>query len=559
MPRPTSLVAARSRPGDDDTLTRIWAPSSASSWAHGEMPEVLADRQPEPDPEPRRRRPQEIARGEEPPLVEQPVRGKEQLPVDVPDPTVLEQRRRDEQAVIGRLLDERHDRREVLRRGREAGQARVVEADRHLRGEILEQIAGQAELREDDEAGAPPAGLLDQLVVAGEVRVEAARAAARSGPGRRAGRTRRESSRNAGPRDPDESVRRGRRRDGRRGDGARGRHLGTWSSGACRRGRRRARSGSRGWRAVASTAERRDLLGGAGDLLGEVARDLRGRAASGRSSGSSVVQRSGLPRRSRSQHRVWNRQPEGGAAGDGTSPRRMIRRRRDSMAGSGIGMADRSATVYGWSGSALRSRDDASSTIRPRYITAIRSLMCCTTDRSWAMNRYVSPNWPCSRSRRLMIWAWIETSSALIGSSATIRSGLTASARATPMRWRWPPLNSWGSDRRSRGSARRSRAGSRTVSPRSREVPIPWISSGSPMIPPAVIRGFRLAYGSWKIICIRRRMLAESGPAEPGEVGAVEDDPALRRLVQPDDGSACRALAAARLADEAERLAAARA
>ena len=26
------------------------------------------------------------------------------------------------------------------------------------------------------------------------------------------------------------------------------------------------------------------------------------------------------------------------------------------------------------------------------------------------------------------------------------------------------------------------------------------------MIPPAVIRGSRLAYGSWKIICIRRRM-----------------------------------------------------
>ena len=29
VPRPTSLVAARSRPGDDETLIRIWAPSSA--------------------------------------------------------------------------------------------------------------------------------------------------------------------------------------------------------------------------------------------------------------------------------------------------------------------------------------------------------------------------------------------------------------------------------------------------------------------------------------------------------------------------------------------------
>ena len=43
-----------------------------------------------------------------------------------------------------------------------------------------------------------------------------------------------------------------------------------------------------------------------------------------------------------------------------------------------------------------------------------------------------------------MIWAWIDTSSALIGSSATMSSGFTASARATPIRWRWPPLNSCG-------------------------------------------------------------------------------------------------------------------
>ena len=43
-----------------------------------------------------------------------------------------------------------------------------------------------------------------------------------------------------------------------------------------------------------------------------------------------------------------------------------------------------------------------------------------------------------------MIWAWIETSRALMGSSATMSSGLRARARATPMRCRWPPLNSCG-------------------------------------------------------------------------------------------------------------------
>ena len=43
-----------------------------------------------------------------------------------------------------------------------------------------------------------------------------------------------------------------------------------------------------------------------------------------------------------------------------------------------------------------------------------------------------------------MIWAWMETSRALIGSSATMNSGLSASERAMPMRCRWPPENSCG-------------------------------------------------------------------------------------------------------------------
>ena len=40
--------------------------------------------------------------------------------------------------------------------------------------------------------------------------------------------------------------------------------------------------------------------------------------------------------------------------------------------------------------------------------------------------------------------AWIDTSSAETGSSSTSSSGLSASARAMPMRCRWPPENSCG-------------------------------------------------------------------------------------------------------------------
>ncbi len=50
------------------------------------------------------------------------------------------------------------------------------------------------------------------------------------------------------------------------------------------------------------------------------------------------------------QHRVWNLQPVGGFTGLGTSPVRMIRLRVSSIAGSGIGTAESSAWLYGWSG-----------------------------------------------------------------------------------------------------------------------------------------------------------------------------------------------------------------
>ena len=49
----------------------------------------------------------------------------------------------------------------------------IVEPDRDLGGEVLEQVAGQAELGEHDEAGARGTRLGEQLVVAGEVVVEA--------------------------------------------------------------------------------------------------------------------------------------------------------------------------------------------------------------------------------------------------------------------------------------------------------------------------------------------------------------------------------------------------
>ena len=134
--------------------------------------------------------------------------------------------------------------------------------------------------------------------------------------------------------------------------------------------------------------------------------------------------------------------PEGGASGLGTSPESTMRRRE--RAGSGTGTALSSAFVYGCFGDSQIARDDATSTIRPRYMTATRWLIQRTTARSCATKRYVRPSSSCRSIRRFMICACIETSSADTGSSPTMTSGERARARAMPIRWRCPPENSWG-------------------------------------------------------------------------------------------------------------------
>ena len=85
--------------------------------------------------------------------------------------------------------------------------------------------------------------------------------------------------------------------------------------------------------------------------------------------------------------RVWKWQPDGGLIGLGTSPARMIRSRRFSITGSGIGTAESSALVYGWSGSAIElvavgHLDDLAEV---HHRDAVGDVP--TTERSWAMNR----------------------------------------------------------------------------------------------------------------------------------------------------------------------------
>ena len=273
--------------------------------------------------------------------------------MDVPDPSVLEQGGRDEQAMVGRLLDERDDRREPLGLRREHRQAGIVEPDRDLGGEVLEQVAGQAELGEDDQPGAVGPGAGEQLVVAGEVLVEQA-----------------EPRRDLGEGDPERLH--GPSLVGRAGHAHRPGGPGDSGAAGPGPGQLAGRAGPPAGRAGVVTGSgaaapaappRPTAWTCSADPSTSSAKwqatswpARQGRAAAG----SSVTQRSGLPSRSRSQQRVWKRQPDGGC-GRATArrPVRMIRRRRASTTGSGIGIADRRATVYGWSGSRFRSRDGA--------------------------------------------------------------------------------------------------------------------------------------------------------------------------------------------------------
>ena len=123
------------------------------------------------------------------------------------------------------------------------------------------------------------------------------------------------------------------------------------------------------------------------DLLRPVAGDEVA-GSSARSGGTSSRQRVGWT----NGQRVWKRQAAGGLAGLGRSPWRRIGLRLRSTSGSGIGTAESSEIVYGCSGLSYRSSAGETSTILPRYMTAIRSEMWRTTARSCAMKRYVRPN-----------------------------------------------------------------------------------------------------------------------------------------------------------------------
>ena len=139
--------------------------------------------------------------------------------------------------------------------------------------------------------------------------------------------------------------------------------------------------------------------------------------------------------------RGWNGQPDGRSMGLGGSPRSEagangaigIDVRHGSQQRAGVGMLGRREHILGRAdlhdAAQIHHRDLPAQV--PHHAEIVRD-----EDERTDSSGAATP------SSRLRICAWIETSSAATHSSAMIRRGSTARARAMPTRWHCPPL-SW--------------------------------------------------------------------------------------------------------------------
>jgi len=214
----------------------------------------------------------------------------------------------------------------------------------------------------------------------------------------------------------------------------------------------------------------------------------------------------------------------------GTLPAMVSRRRFCSPS---LGSERNSPRVYGCRGSAKSVRTSASSASFEAYITATTSAVSATTARSWVISSTDRPRRVLRSLIRSRIWAWMVTSSAVVGSSAISSSGSHDRAIAIITRWRIPPESWWGYSRnRWAGSgmptwASISTARSRASLPES----LRWRWMASTIWLPTVNTGFSEVIGSWKIIAIRpprTRRISLSVSEVSGRSSSRISPPAIR-------------------------------
>ena len=128
------------------------------------------------------------------------------------------------------------------------------------------------------------------------------------------------------------------------------------------------------------------------------------------------------------------------------------------------------------------------------------------------------PSRACSSFKSWRIWAWMVTSSAVVGSSAIRMSGSLASAIAIITRCRCPP-ESWCGKEASRVSGSEiltSRSSSKALARASARPRPRWTNSTSVICRSTECSGFRDVIGSWKIMPMRRpRMVRRNRSSRP--------------------------------------------
>ena len=133
------------------------------------------------------------------------------------------------------------------------------------------------------------------------------------------------------------------------------------------------------------------------------------------------------------------RQPCGGFARFGGEPGMPSSR---TLGPRSEGNAASSPCEYGWSGRSNSSLVFASSATWPAYITSSRSEKWLTSDMSCVTKITANPSSSCSSLICTISERWATTSSAEVGSSMMISSGVKSSAIAIIARCRIPP-ESW--------------------------------------------------------------------------------------------------------------------
>ncbi len=120
----------------------------------------------------------------------------------------------------------------------------------------------------------------------------------------------------------------------------------------------------------------------------------------------------------------------------------VIPRRARGFLKSGI--ASTSARVYGCRGRSITSAAGPFSTMRPAYMTTMRSAICETTARSWVTYTIAIPSSSRSRRSSARIRSWVSTSRPVVGSSSTATGGSHTHAIAIVTRCCCPPESWWG-------------------------------------------------------------------------------------------------------------------